>query len=109
LKIRHNQVLGYFVETPSGGAAALMQPPHDALFRHRQTMASAVRFSTVELAELDTRIAQAGERALGLELELFETLRGAVCARREAVSPTDRRTMSAKPAARRASDRPSKL
>ena len=75
LRIRHNAVLGYFVETSAKQAESLFQPPLNALFIHRQTLASQVRFTTVELAELDARIAQAGERALAMELEIFEAWR----------------------------------
>jgi DNA mismatch repair protein MutS len=75
LKIRHNAVLGYFVEASARQAEALMQPPLNAVFIHRQTLANQVRFTTVELAELDARIAQAGERALAIEVETFEAWR----------------------------------
>jgi DNA mismatch repair protein MutS len=79
LKIRHNAVLGYFVETSAKAAEPLMKPPLSAGFIHRQTLANQVRFTTVELAELDAKIAQAGERALAIELETFEAWRAAAC------------------------------
>jgi DNA mismatch repair protein MutS len=72
LKIRHNGVLGYFVETNAKQAEALLRPPLSGLFIHRQTLANQVRFTTVELADLDARIARAADRALALELEVFE-------------------------------------
>ncbi|HEX6866763.1 MAG TPA: DNA mismatch repair protein MutS, partial [Caulobacteraceae bacterium] len=75
LKIRHNAVLGYFVETTANKADPLFQPPLNATFIHRQTLANQVRFTTVELAELDARIAQAGERALAIEVATFEAWR----------------------------------
>ncbi|HLK24280.1 MAG TPA: DNA mismatch repair protein MutS, partial [Caulobacteraceae bacterium] len=75
LRIRHNAVLGYFVELAAAKAEALLKPPLNATFIHRQTMAQQVRFTTVALAELDARIAQAGERALAIELETFEAWR----------------------------------
>ncbi len=75
VRIRHNAVLGYFVEATAKAAEPLFQPPLNATFIHRQTLASQVRFTTVELAELDARIAQAGERALAIELETFEAWR----------------------------------
>jgi DNA mismatch repair protein MutS len=80
LKIRHNAVLGYFVEATAKAAEPLLKPPLSATFIHRQTMANQVRFTTVELAELDARIAQAGERTLAIELETFEAWRAAACA-----------------------------
>jgi DNA mismatch repair protein MutS len=51
-----------------------MAAPLNATFIHRQTNANAVRFSTVELSRLEGEIAQAGERALALEAELFQGL-----------------------------------
>jgi DNA mismatch repair protein MutS len=77
VKIRHNAVLGYFVETTARQAEPLFRPPLSAQFIHRQTLANQVRFTTVELADLDARIAQAAERALAIELEIFESWREA--------------------------------
>ncbi len=75
LKIRHNAVLGYFVDCTAKQAEALMAPPWTATFIHRQTTANQIRFTTTELASLDARIAQAADRALAIELETFEQLR----------------------------------
>jgi DNA mismatch repair protein MutS len=88
LKIRHNAVLGYFVEASAKQAEPLMRAPLNALFIHRQTMANQVRFTTVELAELDAKIAQAGERALAIELEVFEVWREAARAQAGAIQRT---------------------
>ncbi len=74
LKIRHNNVLGYFVEVTAQHGDKLMAPPLNAAFIHRQTLAGQVRFTTSELGEIEARIANAGDRALGLELEIFERL-----------------------------------
>jgi len=74
LKVRHNNVLGYFVEVTALQAPTLTNPPHVETFIHRQTMANAVRFSTPELAELDARITSAADRALALELDIFAEL-----------------------------------
>jgi DNA mismatch repair protein MutS len=78
LKIRHNNILGWFIEVTAGNARPLTTPPHDALFRHRQTMANAQRFTTAELTEIEGRMATAGERALALELAAFRELAEAV-------------------------------
>ncbi len=75
LKIRHNNVLGYFVETTSVHADKAMAAEG---FIHRQTMASAVRFTTVELGELERDLSQAADKALALELALFAELAAAV-------------------------------
>jgi len=74
LKIRHNNVLGYFVEVTAQHGDKLMSPPLNANFIHRQTLAGQVRFTTSELGEIEAKIANAGDRALGLELEIFEKL-----------------------------------
>jgi len=77
-KIKHNAVLGYFLETSAKAAEPLLRPTGDSPFIHRQTLASQVRFTTVELSELDAKISQAGHRALAIENETFEGWRGAV-------------------------------
>jgi DNA mismatch repair protein MutS len=75
LKVKHNNVLGYFVEVTAKNADGLMA---DAQFIHRQTMANAVRFTTTELAALESKIASAAERALAMEIEAFAALRARV-------------------------------
>ncbi|WP_040302059.1 DNA mismatch repair protein MutS [Afipia clevelandensis] len=74
LKIRHNNVLGYFVEVTAQHGDKLMTAPLNATFIHRQTLAGQVRFTTTELGEIEAKIANAGDRALGLELEIFDKL-----------------------------------
>ncbi|KIZ39275.1 DNA mismatch repair protein MutS, partial [Rhodopseudomonas palustris] len=74
LKIRHNNVLGYFVEVTAQHGDKLMTPPLNAIFIHRQTLAGQTRFTTSELGEIEAKIANAGDRALGLELEIFDRL-----------------------------------
>src|SRR6202035_5598631 len=76
LKIRHNNVLGYFVEVTAQHGDKLMSPPLNATFIHRQTLAGQTRFTTSELGEIEGKIANAGDRALGLELEIFDRLAG---------------------------------
>ena len=86
LKVRHNNVLGYFVETPSSQGDKLMAAPLDKTFIHRQTLASAVRFTTTELAELDAKITRARDEALARELALFDALCAEVLDKGEAIS-----------------------
>ena len=80
LRIKHNNVLGYFIEVGANNAERMMSPPLNARFIHRQTLASAVRFTTTELADLEARIAGAADRALAIELEVFDALTAAVVA-----------------------------
>ncbi|WP_395944172.1 DNA mismatch repair protein MutS [Brevundimonas sp.] len=74
-KVKHNAVLGYFLETSAKAAEGLLRAGPESPFIHRQTLASQVRFTTVELSELDAKISQAGHRALAIEAETFETWR----------------------------------
>ncbi len=74
LRIKHNGVLGYFIEVTPQHADKLQAGDNRALFRHRQTIGSAVRFTTDELATLATRISQAADQALALERELFDAM-----------------------------------
>ena len=83
LKIKHNNFLGFYIETPQAAGEALLRPPHSATFIHRQTMAGAMRFTTNALIDLEARIASAADRALALELDMFERLRQACLARTE--------------------------
>ncbi|TAK47423.1 MAG: DNA mismatch repair protein MutS [Xanthobacteraceae bacterium] len=77
LKIRHNNVLGYFVEVTGQHGERLMAAPLNATFIHRQTLAGQVRFTTAELGEVEAKIASAAERALSRELEIFARLAAA--------------------------------
>jgi len=74
LKVRHNNILGFYIEVTAANALPLQSPPHDTTFRHRQTMANAMRFTTAELEEAEGRIASAAETALAIEFEVFANL-----------------------------------
>jgi len=83
LKIRHNNVLGYFIEVTALNAEALQGDKER--FIHRQTLANAMRFTTTELADLESRIANAGGRALDIELSHFRHLCTATIAHADAI------------------------
>ena len=83
LKLKHNAVLGYFIEVTALHEAKLVT---DQRFIRRQTLANAVRFSTVELSDLEGKIAQAADRALARELEIFAELRENVLKQGEALA-----------------------
>ncbi len=74
LKVRHNNILGYFIEVTQLNAKPLLCAPLNENFRHRQTMANAVRFTTTELIGIEGKIASATERALNLEQDIFNDL-----------------------------------
>ncbi|WP_431311107.1 DNA mismatch repair protein MutS [Methylobacterium nigriterrae] len=85
LRIKHNNVLGYYIEVPQAvGEACLKGLMRD--FVHRQTMVDAMRFTSVELGELEARIAGASERALALEATVFDDLAARVLAEAPAIA-----------------------
>ncbi|MFZ2982108.1 MAG: DNA mismatch repair protein MutS, partial [Sphingobium sp.] len=88
LKIRHNAVLGYHVEVPAKHGDALMR--EDSGFTHRQTLAGAVRFNSIDLHEQASRVAQAGGHALAAEAAHLEELIEAVLARKSAIDAAAR-------------------
>jgi len=84
LKIKHNNVLGYFIEVTANNSGTMTDTVEaKGRFIHRQTMANAMRFTTTELAELESKIANAADRALSIDLAIFEELTA------EAVSHAD--------------------
>lgn len=85
LKIKHNAVLGYFIEVPQAHGERLLGADFAGRYIHRQTMAGTMRFVTTELAELEARIASAGERALQRELAIFDGLRTEILAAEPAI------------------------
>ncbi len=74
LKVKHNNVLGYFIEVTPSNASMMDTTELKAVFIHRQTLASAVRYTTTELSELESRIVTAAERALSIEQGIFSEL-----------------------------------
>jgi DNA mismatch repair protein MutS len=85
LKIKHNNVLGYFVDVTAQHGEKLMAAPLNSTFIHRQTTAGQVRFTTTELGGLEAKIANAADRALSMELEVFEELNAVVVAASEPI------------------------
>ncbi len=88
LKVRHNNILGFFIEVTQLNAKPLLSAPLNETFRHRQTMANAVRFTTAELVEIEGQIASASERALNLEQEIFSALQAAIAGLEKPLSQT---------------------
>lgn len=81
LKIKHNNVLGYFIETTATHADRMLSPPLSERFIHRQTTAGQVRFTTVALSEIETRILNAGNLALDIEKRHYDCLKAAILER----------------------------
>jgi DNA mismatch repair protein MutS len=86
LKIKHNNVLGYFIEVTAQQAQILQLADTEKRFIHRQTIASAVRFTTTELADLEQRISVAAGRVLAIEIEVFNHLVAQVTTHMAAIS-----------------------
>ena len=74
LKIKFNNVLGYFVETPSSKSKKMLSEDFSTTFKHRQTTTNTIRFSTPELDKLAETIMTSQERLEFLELEIFNNL-----------------------------------
>jgi len=90
LKIKHNNVLGYHIDVTSTHADKLMTGRWREQFLHRQTTANAARFGTVELSELERKIAEAAERAIAVELQLFQELVEAITGGAEVIAAAAR-------------------
>jgi DNA mismatch repair protein MutS len=86
LKIKHNNVLGYFIETTATHADRMMGPPLSERFIHRQTTANQVRFTTVELSELESRILNSSNHAQEIEKRLYTALQSLVLSRAALIS-----------------------
>lgn len=73
LKIKFNNVLGYFIEVPAKKAEGIVTQTQDpeSPFIHRQTLANAVRYTTLALSELERDISSAADKALAIELDIF--------------------------------------
>ena len=75
LKIKHNNILGYYIEVSPKHADTMLGRDD---FIHRQTLVSGVRFTTLDLSALDREIAGAADKVRALELEAFEQFRARV-------------------------------
>jgi len=83
LKIKHNNVLGYFVEVTAIHSGKMLSPPLNDTFRHRQTTANQVRFTTQELSEMESRILNAAGRTIEIEKRLYDGLKDDILTKAE--------------------------
>jgi DNA mismatch repair protein MutS len=90
LKIKHNNVLGYFVEVTATHAERMLSEPLSETFKHRQTTANQVRFTTIPLSEMETKILNAGGRAIEIEKRLYSSLRQSILDRHAALGDASR-------------------
>ncbi|MGA1980246.1 MAG: DNA mismatch repair protein MutS [Sedimentisphaerales bacterium] len=70
LKVGYNKVFGYYIEINHSAADKV---PND--YVRKQTIKNAERYITDELKEYETQALSADEKALELELQLFEQIR----------------------------------
>ncbi|HSA61815.1 MAG TPA: DNA mismatch repair protein MutS [Nitrospiraceae bacterium] len=70
LKVRYNQVFGYYIEITK---ANLARVPADYI--RKQTLVNAERFMTPELKELEERVTGSEVKLLALEQDLFTRIR----------------------------------
>lgn len=70
LKIRFNQVFGYYIEVTKANAARVPDR-----YLRKQTLANAERFTTAELKELEERVTGADLKLIAMEQDLFEQIR----------------------------------
>jgi DNA mismatch repair protein MutS len=90
LKIKHNNVLGYFVDVTTTHAEKMLSAPLSETFIHRQTTAGQVRFTTVPLSEMETKILNAGNLTLEIEKRHYATLKDHILAQAATLSSTAR-------------------
>jgi len=90
LKIRHNNVLGYFIEVTATHADRMLAPPLSESFKHRQTTANQLRFTTPRLTEMESRILNAGGRAIEIEKRLYDGLKAAILDKSAEIAQTTR-------------------
>ncbi|GGM07850.1 DNA mismatch repair protein MutS [Pseudooceanicola nanhaiensis] len=90
MKIKHNNVLGYFIEVTATHAEKMLSEPLSDTFRHRQTTANQLRFTTPELSEIETRIHNAAGEALEIEKRLYDNLKSAILDAADRIAATAR-------------------
>ncbi len=88
LRVKNNSIIGYYVEVPSKSADVLLE---NKKFIHRQSVLNAIRFTTIELTELETEVNSAEERAIEMEQELFTELTEHAIAQANAICRTAER------------------
>ena len=86
LKIKFNNVLGYFIETTAKNAEKLQNSTIADNFIHRQTTANQMRFTTLSLSDTETKIINANSKALEIEKQIFTELSALIIQNFEKIS-----------------------
>jgi DNA mismatch repair protein MutS len=77
LKIRYNQVFGYYIEISK---ANLRHGDLPADYERKQTLVNAERFTSPELKDYERKVLDADERIIAIERHLFNELREFIAA-----------------------------
>jgi DNA mismatch repair protein MutS len=85
LRIRFNNVFGYFIEVSKAAAARV---PND--YERRQTIANAERYTTPELKDWETKVLGAEDRITQLEAEIFDEVCAQITAQTRRIQATAR-------------------
>jgi DNA mismatch repair protein MutS len=85
LRIRYNNVFGYFIEVSKANAARV---PAD--YERRQTLANAERYTTPELKTWEAKVRGAEDRIAPLETEIFTQLCSQIAAETKRIQATAR-------------------
>ena len=85
LRIRYNNVFGYFIEVSKANAARV-----PANYERRQTLANAERYTTPELKEWESKVLGAEDRISQLETEIFNEICAQVSAETKRIQATAR-------------------
>ena len=86
LKIKFNNVLGYFIETTAKNAEKLQNSTIADNFIHRQTTANQMRFTTLSLSDTETKIINANSKSLEIEKQIFTELSALIIQNFEKIS-----------------------
>ena len=81
LKIKFNNVLGYFIEVPVSQSDKIIKESLSETFIHRQTTTNSSRFTTVELSNMASNILNAQEKSDEIELFFFQNFLSVVVAK----------------------------
>src|SRR5688572_6212469 len=85
LRIKFNNVFGYFIEVSKGNATRV-----PAEYDRRQTLTNAERFTTPELRDWEKKVLGAEERIIQLEVEIFNDVCRQVAAETKRIQGTAR-------------------
>lgn len=81
LKIKFNNIVGWYIEIPKSQKNKM-----GTEFIHRQTLVNSVRYTTIELQDLQVKFFQASETFLDYEIKIFQNIVDMLIERSEKIS-----------------------